>query len=174
MLRTLKRSRRTSLRKIRSQWSSQARRPLTLTPRVATLHAAFCGWLGSFLTVLSFATKPARGLYGWPGCPLTVLRSASKYGRSLHGWCGCRTPGGLLHPCGRYRYLILWTTSLATKLQCRVLRMRCLERSELVKLGCVLEESETNWAIAQFSSRASSTIDSTCEGVCVWKTCACV
>ena len=37
-------------------------------------------------------------------------------------------------------------TNMATGLQCGVSRMRCLERSEPVKLGCVLEMSEASWA----------------------------
>ena len=44
--------------------------------------------------------------------------------------------------------------STATAALCRVLWTRCVERSELVRLGCVLEKCEASWAVAQFSSRA--------------------
>ena len=49
-----------------------------------------------------------------------------------------------------------WTTmaSTATAAQCKVLWLHCVERSEPVRLGCVLERSEGSWAIAKFSSRA--------------------
>ena len=49
--------------------------------------------------------------------------------------------------------------------------MRCVERSARVKLGCVLEESEASWAIAQFSSHALGTADST-PPFGVWHVCA--
>ena len=38
--------------------------------------------------------------------------------------------------------------------QCGVLWMRSVERSEPMRLGCVLEKSEASWAITQVSSRA--------------------
>ena len=49
---------------------------------------------------------------------------------------------------------LLGMTSKATAAQRRVLWMRCVERSEPVRLACVLEQSEASWAIAQFSRRA--------------------
>ena len=48
---------------------------------------------------------------------------------------------------------LLGIASTATASQCSVLWMRCVERSEPVMLGCVLDRSEASWAIAQFSSR---------------------
>ena len=61
---------------------------------------------------------------------------------------------------------LLRMTNTATALQRRALWMRCSERSEPVKLGCVLEKSEASWAIAQFSSRAVRATVSTHEGAC--------
>ena len=49
---------------------------------------------------------------------------------------------------------LLGMASTATAARRRVLWMRCVEGTELVKLGGVLEKSEASWAIAQFSSRA--------------------
>ena len=49
---------------------------------------------------------------------------------------------------------LLGMASTATAARRRVLWMRCMEGTELVKLGGVLEKSEASWAIAQFSSRA--------------------
>ena len=49
--------------------------------------------------------------------------------------------------------------------------MQCLERSEPVNLGCVLEKNEASWAIAHFlelcvlNSRLNARIG-------VWKTCS--
>ena len=47
---------------------------------------------------------------------------------------------------------LLKMTNTVTASQCRALWMRCLERSELVKLGCVLETSEASWAFAPLNS----------------------
>ena len=44
---------------------------------------------------------------------------------------------------------LLRMTNTATALQRRALWIRCSERSEPVKLGCVLEKSEASWAMAQ-------------------------
>ena len=77
--------------------------------------------------------------------------------------CGDDRRAELLGVCGgRHRHVrqgcvitrLLGMASKATTAQCRVLWMCCLERSEPVKLGCMLERSEAGWAIAHFSSRA--------------------
>ena len=46
------------------------------------------------------------------------------------------------------------TTAVLEKLGNHCMWMRCVERPELLRLGCVLEKSEASWAIARFSSRA--------------------
>ena len=47
---------------------------------------------------------------------------------------------------------LLEVASTATAAHCTVLWMRCVERSEQVRLRCATEKSEASWALAQVST----------------------